>query len=370
MLKRLYIYYRLMAIYVKNSLHFSGTNPSERRPKVLKVDSARSAGKNVREFMKKDKRKRGAWILLIPAVWIIFMWGNNTSLFTQPAGERKFLAHRGLAQTFDISKVEWDTNTAAIIDEPEHPYLENTLESMRAAFAYGADVVEFDIQLTKDGKLACFHDYALEYRTNGTGEIADYTMDELKLLDVGCGYTADGGKTYPFRGGGVGLMPSIEDVFKEFPDQDFLIHIKTDTAETGQVLWSYLREMSEERLAGITVYGSSKAIEYLQDQYPQLRAMNKDIMLKAFLIYEAVGWTGYVPKAAHHTEFHLPLNYARFLWGWPEKFIQRMEAVNTRVVIVAGNGKWSEGFDSKEDLKNLPQEYSGYVWTERIDKVK
>lgn len=320
--------------------------------------------------MKKNKRKRGAWILLILAILIIFMWVNNTTLFTQSSGEMKFLAHRGLAQTFDISKVEWDTNTAAIIYEPEHLYLENTLDSMRVAFAYGADVVEFDIQLTKDGKLACFHDYPLEYRTNGTGEIADYTMDELKLLDVGYGYTANGGKTYPFRGQGVGLMPSIEEVLYEFPDKDFLIHIKTNTVETGQILWSYLSEMSEERISKITVYGSNKAIEYLKDQYPELRAMNKDIMIKAFLVYEAIGWTGYVPKAVHNTEFHLPLKYARFLWGWPEKFIKRMESVNTRVVVVNGNGKWSEGFDGEVDLKNLPQEYRGYVWTDRIDKAK
>lgn len=45
------------------------------------------------------------------------MWINNTSLFCDRSGEYSFLAHRGLAQTFDVSKVEWDTNTAEIIDE-------------------------------------------------------------------------------------------------------------------------------------------------------------------------------------------------------------------------------------------------------------
>ncbi len=318
----------------------------------------------------KNKKRRRVEILVILAVLIISVWVNNTTIFTAQSGQMKFIAHRGLAQNFDISKVEWDTNTASIIYEPEHPYLENTLESMQAAYEYGADVVEFDIQLTKDGKIACFHDYTLEYRTDGTGEISDYTMDELKLLDVGYGYTADGGKTYPFRGQGVGLMPSIEEVFNEFPDKDLLIHIKPDNIEIGQVLWFYLSEMSQERLAKITVYGSDKAIGYLKDRYPKLRAMNRKIMVKAFLVYEAIGWTGYMPEAVHNTEFHLPLRYARFLWGWPEKFIKRMEAVNTRVIVVDGDGKWSEGFDSPKDLKKLPKGYSGYVWTNRIDKVK
>ena len=48
----------------------------------------------------------------------------------------------------------------------------------------------------------------------GTGNVSDYTMAELKKLDVGYGYTADEGKTYPFRGKGVGMMPELSEVFQ------------------------------------------------------------------------------------------------------------------------------------------------------------
>ena len=164
-------------------------------------------------------------------------------------------------------------------------------------------------------------------------------------------------------------MPSIEEVFATFPDEDILIHIKSFTVETGEVLWPYLSKMSEERLNKITVYGSKDPIAYLKEQCPTLRVMNRDILIKAVLTYEAVGWMGYVPEAIRNTELHLPLKYARFLWGWPNKFVERMDAVNTRVVIVDGNGEWSEGFDSLEALKKLPEQYSGYVWTDRIDQV-
>ncbi len=317
----------------------------------------------------KKKRCILKTILLIVILLIIFMWANNTSLFIHPSGKMKFMAHRGLAQNFDISKVESDTNTAAVIYEPEYPYLENTIESMQAAFDYGADSVEFDIQLTKDGQLACFHDFTLEYRTDGKGEIADYTMAELKQLDIGYGYTADGGKTYPFRGKAIGLMPSIEEVFETFPDADLLIHIRSYSVETGKVLWSYLNKMSKERLAKISIYGSKEPVNYLREQSPVLRVMNKDSMGKALLTYEAIGWMGYIPDAIKNTELHLPMKYAKLLWGWPYKFIERMESVNTRVVIVNGNGEWSEGFDSLEELKKLPEGYNGYVWTNRIDKV-
>jgi glycerophosphoryl diester phosphodiesterase len=46
-----------------------------------------------------------------------------------------------------------------------------------------------------------------------------------------------------------------------------------------------------------------------------------------------------------------------------------MESANTRVVIVEGNGKWSEGFDTKKSLEKIPKRYDGYVWTNRIDNV-
>jgi len=90
--------------------------------------------------------KRICYLILLLVVFIFF---NNTSLFIKPSGERPLLlAHRGLAQTFPMEGKTGDTNTAAIIYEPEHPYLENTLASIEAAFAAGADIVELDIHPT------------------------------------------------------------------------------------------------------------------------------------------------------------------------------------------------------------------------------
>ncbi|HWL13904.1 MAG TPA: hypothetical protein VNQ57_12995, partial [Ureibacillus sp.] len=43
--------------------------------------------------------------------------------------------------------------------------------------------------------------------------------------------------------------------------------------------------------------------------------------------------------------------------------------VNTRVIVVAGDGGWSEGFDSAEDLKRLPDHFTGGIWTNRIDRI-
>ncbi len=71
---------------------------------------------------------------------------------------------------------------------------------MHAAFDAGADIVEFDVHPTTDGHFAVFHDWTLDCRTDGKGVTREHTLAELKKLDAGYGYTADGGKTYPLRG--------------------------------------------------------------------------------------------------------------------------------------------------------------------------
>ena len=316
-----------------------------------------------------SKIKKRYIILIILGCFILFVWLKNTSLFTDKADDYKLLAHRGLAQTFDISQVEWDTNTAEIIYEPEHEYLENTIESMEAAFSYGADVVELDIQRTKDGLLAVFHDYDLTMRTDGEGEVSEYTMEELKQLDIGYGYTADNGKSYPFRGQGIGRMPELREVLELFPDKELLIHMKNSDLETAKTLWTYLESMSAERLAQMTFYGNEEGLTYLREHNSSIRVFSMKLIKNALIKYELLGWTGYIPEEMHNMEIHIPLKWAKYLWGWPHKFVKRMESVNTRVVIVEGNGKWSEGFDTAESLEKIPKGFSGYVWTNRIDLV-
>ena len=316
------------------------------------------------------KRTRKQKTISVLLVIIAFIFFKNSSLLVKPAMQRPVLvAHRGVHQTFTMEGIKWDTNTAERIYPPEHSYLENTIPSMAAAFAAGADLVELDIQLTKDGQLAVFHDGPLEYRTNGEGWVADHTMAELRKLDLGYGYTADGGKTFPLRGAGVGLMPSLDEVLTTFPDRAFLVHLKSNQPQLGELLVQYLKTLPQERLDQLTFYGNDDPLAVLQGEFPKLRVMSKQTIIKAVLSYMAVGWTGYVPSAMQNAHLHLPLRYARFLWGWPKRYLARMEKANTRIILVLGDGQWSEGFDTEADLALLPSNYTGGIWTNRIERI-
>jgi len=68
---------------------------------------------------------------------------------------------------------------------------ENTLAAFDLAIAKGADAIEFDLHQTLDGELVVHHDYTLDRTTTGSGQISDYTLNELRALDAGSSFSPD-----------------------------------------------------------------------------------------------------------------------------------------------------------------------------------
>ncbi|MFD7613914.1 glycerophosphodiester phosphodiesterase [Streptomyces sp. NPDC059828] len=64
---------------------------------------------------------------------------------------------------------------------------ENTLCSFVRAQQTGMDVIELDLQLSKDGALVVMHDADVDRTTDGTGAVAEKTLAELRELDAGRG---------------------------------------------------------------------------------------------------------------------------------------------------------------------------------------
>ncbi len=61
---------------------------------------------------------------------------------------------------------------------------ENTLAAFERAFEEGADILETDVHLTADGTFVCIHDARVDRTTNGTGAVAEMTLDELRALSA------------------------------------------------------------------------------------------------------------------------------------------------------------------------------------------
>ncbi len=101
---------------------------------------------------------------------------------------------------------------------------ENTWESFELAMCVGADVLETDVHMTRDGEVVVIHDETVDRTTNGHGRVRDLTYPELTALDAGWHFAPSPGD-YRFRDRGV-VVPRLADVLRQFGKAGFNIEVK------------------------------------------------------------------------------------------------------------------------------------------------
>lgn len=122
---------------------------------------------------------------------------------------------------------------------------ENTMPAFEHGMSFGADALELDIQQARDGELVVIHDPTLDRTTSGSGPVGAYSLDELRRIDAGYQFTADGGATFPYRGQGI-TIPTLRDVFERFPDTRINIDLKESTPSREERLWALIQEYAAE----------------------------------------------------------------------------------------------------------------------------
>ena len=312
-------------------------------------------------------------ILIGLVVVVVAIWAWNSSLLAPAqSGATKLIAHRGVHQTFHRDGLTSDTCTAERIYPPTHRLMENTIDSMQAAFDAGADAVELDVHLTPDFQFAVFHDWTLDCRTEGQGVTEETPMAEMRGLDLGYGYTADGGATFPLRGLGIGLMPALDEVFVALPGRQFLINYKSRRAEEGTALVALIAAHPEWRESLFGAYGGAEPSFAAADGIEGLKAYSNRSAADCLIRYELLGWTGFVPEACRNTYVLVPGNFAWALWGWPNRFAARMRDAGSQIILLGpyeAGDPGTRGIDSAEEVSLIPANFDGYVWTNRIEII-
>lgn len=315
---------------------------------------------------------RREWTVAVTmaGVGIALYLNNSSALATPVAGETGVLAHRGIHQQFPRAGLTRDTCTARRIYPPTNPYLENTLPSLKAGFDAGATALELDIHPTTDGEFAVFHDWGLECRTNGRGVTRKQPMTYLRTLDVGYGYTADNGATFPFRGKGVGMMPTLAEVFRTFPGRQFLINIKSSDPTEADRLITYLKSRGVRADGKLWVFADRRARDRLAQIAPGARLMSKKGLKDCSMTYLATGWSGHVPSACRGKFIAIPTNLAQVFWGWPNRLQERMTNADVEVMLVGPIGRGGGmGVDRAADLNAVPKGFGGHVITDNVEVV-
>jgi glycerophosphoryl diester phosphodiesterase len=123
---------------------------------------------------------------------------------------------------------------------------ENTLPAFRAALDVGADLVELDVQLTRDGEVVVIHDPVIDRTTNGKGKVGERTLAEIRALSAG----------YPERFGrqhaGV-RVPTLAEALAAMKGRTrVMIEIKRESVTSDAEDGIEARTVAEVRRAGMT----------------------------------------------------------------------------------------------------------------------
>eukprot|EP00270_Netrium_digitus_P009602 TRINITY_DN2927_c0_g1_i4.p1 TRINITY_DN2927_c0_g1~~TRINITY_DN2927_c0_g1_i4.p1 ORF type:complete len:351 (+),score=59.31 TRINITY_DN2927_c0_g1_i4:117-1169(+) len=129
---------------------------------------------------------------------------------------------------------------------------ENTMEAFKNSVewsdcedgcVYSTNMLEFDIQKTRDGHLVIMHNLSVDSTTDGGGVVEQLTLEYIRSLDAGYWFTRDGGRTYPYRGTGlkVPLLSEVFDAFAGIHGLVFYLDIKAanSVADTLEMVQKY-----------------------------------------------------------------------------------------------------------------------------------
>jgi glycerophosphoryl diester phosphodiesterase len=180
----------------------------------------------------------------------------------------------------------------------EDEFPSNTLYAFRKAIRAGADMLELDIGVTKDGKVIVMHDTTVDGKTNGRGTVASKTLRQIRRLDAAYWFAPGASehyshdlarRAYRFRGIATGRreppkgftaadfrVPTLAEVLKAFPRTPINIEIKgrtpdEETAEyvqNAEVLARLLKNTKRPNL--IVVSFQQDAVDRFHELAPRI----------------------------------------------------------------------------------------------------
>ena len=161
---------------------------------------------------------------------------------------------------------------------------ENTMEAYILAHQYGADGIELDVQLSKDGEIVVIHDEKIDRTSNGRGLVRDYTLRQLRSFNYN--------KTKPehFQAG----IPTLEEV---------LLYIRDKTGMTVNIelktgVFSY-PGIEEKTVELVHTLGMEERIIYSSfNHYSIMKVRQIDAQAKVGLLYSEgfIDVPGYASK--------------------------------------------------------------------------
>jgi len=134
---------------------------------------------------------------------------------------------------------------------------ENSLEAIKRCIEMGIDIAEIDVQKTKDGQMVLMHDYNVDRTTNGTGNVSDFTLKEIRELRLknNCGIQ-----------GSRQQVPTLEEVMLLAKDK-IVINLDKTEGETLKEAYEILKKTGTVHQA---TFKGNDSIQFMRNKYGTL----------------------------------------------------------------------------------------------------
>ena len=172
---------------------------------------------------------------------------------------------------------------------------ENTLEAFRLAMEQGADGIELDVHLTKDGEVVVIHDETIDRTGNGQGNVRDYTLEELKKFSFH-------NRMEKYKGV---QIPTLKEVLDLVKNSKMKVNIELKTGiywyegieeKTMEIVKS--REMEDRIIySSFNHYSIQKILE--QDIHAETAYLFSDVLLNMEKYAKQTGVKGLHPAVYH-----------------------------------------------------------------------
>lgn len=205
----------------------------------------------------------------------------------------------------------------------------DTMYAFEKAVEIGADVLEMDAHITKDGHIVLMHDETVDDTTDGTGLIEEMALDDLKQLDAAYEWSNDGGQTFPYRGQGI-QVPTLDELFQKFPQMRYVIEIKLTKNPIDQPLCDLIRQHGMQDKVVVASF-HDEAMQNFRATCPEVATSASRGEVTKFVILGKVFLSGLVrpeyqsiqPPFDPEESYNIPI--------MTKRFIREAHAKNVRV---------------------------------------
>lgn len=185
------------------------------------------------------------------------------------------------------------------------------------------------------------------------GECATLEGVRRALIDAGGGVLLDADAA--------GQCLLAETALEQFPRYHFIL--KVSDAAKVLAMFERLKRPIDERYGFV---GDAEAIAAIRAKAPDAWAWTIEGARTCFNDYVKLGWIGLTPKTCKGGTILVPLDEKWKVAGWPKRFLARMAAANTRVILT-GPGSPTEsipGLTELQQIPEVPRDFTGMLWLE------